>query len=174
MKGAPPAASGPSVSETAPARGTGSREPVARPGGKPVAARAIAVTSTHTPLRVTIRGLNLETPNSRRGRSKGAAMAHDHYVKTTRSCVQLHVAACWRRRDRLTSIHCVRISPGTLDDDGLVSAWKAPLDGIAKAIGIDDRTFVIVGNREGVPVTFAQEKRGPGVYGVEIVLGRES
>ncbi len=47
-------------------------------------------------------------------------------------------------------------------------------DGVARAIGVNDRDFVIVGNRPGVRVTFDQEKRGAGVWGVEIVLGREA
>jgi hypothetical protein len=101
-------------------------------------------------------------------------MAHDHYVKVTRTCVQLHVAACWRRRDRLVSIHFVRVAPGTLDDDNLVACFKVIGDSIARAVGLNDRTFVIVGNREGVPVTLEQRKEGPGVYGIEIVLGREA
>ena len=101
-------------------------------------------------------------------------MAHDHYVKVARTCVQLHVASCWRQRDRLVSIHFVRVAPGTLDDTNLVAAFKPVEDGVARAVGVDDRDFVIVGDRPGVPVTFAQEKRGAGVWGVEIVLGREA
>jgi hypothetical protein len=101
-------------------------------------------------------------------------MAHDHRVKTTRTCVQLHVAACWRRKDRLTSIRFVRVAPGTLDDTNLIAAFKPVEDGVARAVGVNDKTFVLVGNREGVPITFEQRKDGPGVYGIEIVLGRET
>jgi hypothetical protein len=66
------------------------------------------------------------------------------------------------------------VAPGTLDDTNLIAAFKPVEDGIARAVGLNDRDFVIVGDRPGVRVTFAQEKRGAGVYGVEIVLGRDA
>ena len=77
------------------------------------------------------------------------------------------LGARWPQGAELESITLSRRSSRRLDDDNLIAASKAPLDGIALAFGVDDRTFVIVGDRPGIRVYFEQAK---GPYGVAITL----
>jgi hypothetical protein len=71
---------------------------------------------------------------------------------------------------RPTSIVLTRISAGRLDDDGLVSSLKQVADGLAHAIGVNDRDFVWLGDRPGVRILPSQRSEGRGRFGVEIIL----
>lgn len=57
-----------------------------------------------------------------------------------------------------------RIAPRALDDDNLRGALKAVRDGVADALGVDDRD-------PGVTWAYAQRRGGKGVYAVEIAVG---
>lgn len=120
--------------------------------------------------KIRIEGMSLLTPNATRFTTRGAAMAHARAKRTVRDCVQMHVAAVWRRRaDGLPcSILVTRIGPGTLDDDNLVASLKDPLDGIALALGVNDRTFVLLGDREGIRIEPRQRSEGRGRYALEV------
>lgn len=54
-----------------------------------------------------------------------------------------------------------RIGPATLDKDNLQGACKSIRDGIADRLGVDDRS-------PAIEWRYVQQKRGKGVYGVEI------
>lgn len=124
--------------------------------------------STVIPIR--IEGLRLEGLNRRQfGASQKAVFAKSRAIAAVRDSVATH---CLRfvRFGRLEAIRVTRISAGTLDDDNLVGACKPVLDGIAKAFGVNDKTFVILGDREGVKVTPLQRSEGRGKFALEIHL----
>jgi hypothetical protein len=60
-------------------------------------------------------------------------------------------------------IDLTRVSPGTLDDDNLRSALKATRDGIADALGLDDRD-------KALTWTYQQRRGKKGQYEVHVVL----
>lgn len=57
----------------------------------------------------------------------------------------------------------MRIGPSTLDNDNLAGACKSIRDGIADRLGVDDRS-------PAIQWRYVQQKRGKGVYGVEITI----
>ena len=59
-----------------------------------------------------------------------------------------------------------RLSPGSLDDGGIVSSLKRIEDGVALALGVDD------GDRERVLFRFFQRKCDRGAGGVEVLIER--
>jgi hypothetical protein len=63
----------------------------------------------------------------------------------------------------LTYVTITRVAPGTLDSDNLAGSQKHIRDGIADALGIDDRS-------PAVAWQYAQRKGPPGYYGVEIEI----
>lgn len=75
---------------------------------------------------------------------------------------------------RPISVLMVRVSPGTLDDDNIRGAFKAIRDGIADAVGSDDRNPLIVweyGQRKGKPaVRVGGRVVALAEYGVEITI----
>ncbi len=56
-----------------------------------------------------------------------------------------------------------RVSPGTLDDDNLGSALKHVRDGIADALGVDDRD-------PRVSFVYGQKSRSRGNYWVDVLI----
>jgi crossover junction endodeoxyribonuclease RusA len=81
------------------------------------------------------------------------------YVKAQRTeafveCrnARLHVEKGWH-------ITLTRIAPRRLDDGNLGAALKAIQDGVADAVGVDDRH---------IHWTYEQEKGKPGEYGVRV------
>lgn len=61
------------------------------------------------------------------------------------------------------SVVITRIAPRALDDDNLAGAAKSVRDGVADALGIDDRD-------PRVKWAVAQRRGGKGEYGAEVVL----
>jgi len=59
-----------------------------------------------------------------------------------------------------------RIAPRVLDDDNLRAALKAIRDGVADALGVDDRD-------PRVMWSYDQRRGAPGRYGVEVVVYRD-
>ena len=64
------------------------------------------------------------------------------------------------------TVRMTRVAPRALDDDNLRSAIKATRDGIADALGIDDRD-------PRVTWTYAQRRGAPKQYAVEVEVIRE-
>lgn len=58
-----------------------------------------------------------------------------------------------------------RVSPRPLDDDNLAASQKHVRDGIADALGIDDRDAIATWR-------YAQRSGGKGVYAVEVSIER--
>ncbi len=123
-------------------------------------------------IRLRFEGMKLESLNRRNfGASKGAAMARASKIKAVRRCVELRIReACGPLTVPLRTIRIVRISAGVLDDDNFCGSLKPALDGVATALGLNDRTFVIVGERPGVRVLPSQRSEGKGVFAVELEL----
>ena len=96
----------------------------------------------------------------------GGLNAREHYrarakrVKTERTEAAFAVRVS-RHKPLPCKVLLTRISPGTLDDDNLQGALKAIRDGVADALGIDDRD-------PRVSWRYAQAKAGKGVYAVRI------
>lgn len=63
-------------------------------------------------------------------------------------------------------VKLVRLAPRELDDDGVVSALKAPRDAVAAFVGVDDRHKHIV--------KYEYDQRREREYGVEITVSRRS
>lgn len=111
--------------------------------------------------RVIINGLELVSPNRTRGHSQLSAIIHSDKVASDRVTVQMHVASKGLRRLGLPqSIHFVRIGPGRMDSDNVVSSFKAARDGMCKALGFDDKMLVIAEERPGIRCTFEQRRDG--------------
>lgn len=64
-------------------------------------------------------------------------------------------------------VQITRIGNGNMQIDGLWSACKPVVDGIADAFGVDDKLLYEAGSNVLPP---KQEKRGPGVFGVVVDL----
>ena len=94
--------------------------------------------------RIIIHGLQIKSPNERRGNSKLAAQIRNHEVQTIRNTVQLHVASKGLRKlGKPQSVHFVRIGKNRFDSDNNVSAFKECRDGMCRALGFDDKELVI-------------------------------
>jgi len=83
------------------------------------------------------------------------ANRRDHWATKSRR-VRLHRNTAWALCP-VFPLPCVvtltRVSPRALDDDNNVSAMKAIRDGIAKRLGVDDRSPLVVwryGQKKGV------------------------
>ena len=119
---------------------------------------------------IRILNLKLQSPNRRKGMTRGAAMAHAAHEARLVATAQLHVAAKALRRYGLpSSVRFVRVAPRRFDSDNCVMAFKPIRDGMCRALGFDDRAIVIAEARPGVVATFEQRAEGP-LYAVEIVL----
>jgi len=106
---------------------------------------------------VTIDGLRLESLNRPMfGASRGAVFARARRVRELRQSVRSHVLPHVGTGE-LRAIEITRISPRRLD--GIADAWE-----------VNDRTFVIVGDREGVRVTARQDSYGPKRFGLIVRL----
>lgn len=99
--------------------------------------------------------------------------AHEHWrARQQRAKRQRHAAAwlvrsvcslAWvaRHVDGGIVVHLTRVSPGTLDSDNLAASGKHVRDGIADALGIDDRDPRVT--------WLYDQRRGPrGHYAVEV------
>lgn len=126
------------------------------------------VTVRAEPLKLS--SLNLHTF----GASKGAGFARARRTRevrdTVRVLVEPHVG-----EGRLESFTITRVGAGTLDDDNLVGACKPVLDGIADAFGLNDRSFVLLGDRPGIHWRPAQRSEGRGRFAVilDLVLAQD-
>lgn len=76
---------------------------------------------------------------------------------------QAHRHATWLVLGQALAVTVTRIAPGTLDSDNLSGSQKAMRDGIADALGIDDRD-------PRVTWSYAQRRGKPREYAVEIVI----
>lgn len=106
-------------------------------------------------------------------RTVSEANQRDHWTKKARRAKDQRgttalVVRAELRRKRVTIgnglvVTLCRVAPGTLDDDNLRGACKGPRDGIADALGINDRD---------PRVTWAyQQRRGrAGEYAVNITI----
>jgi hypothetical protein len=88
------------------------------------------------PLRVESRA-NLPTA-TRHGRM---AAAKKHKIQRASTCLALRapLAHVSGRLSSTTVVRMVRYAPRQLDDDNLASALKSVRDGVADALGVDDR-----------------------------------
>ena len=95
--------------------------------------------------------------NGSRGRSMGALRAQAEIKKEHRGIGDCAGRMFLDHIDRERSFHAVRIiriAPRGLDDDNLASSLKALRDGVARALGIDDRdpcVRYVVDQRRGEP-----------------------
>jgi len=118
-----------------------------------------------------IDGLKLLGPNAKRFTTLGGMRKEAKTVRRTREAALLRTKlAAAGRSVPPTTVHFARIGPGRLDDDNLIASFKHVRDGVAKALGVNDRRFVIVGDRSGIRVSHEQRSEGRGVYAVEVVL----
>lgn len=95
------------------------------------------------------------------------ANAHQHWrVRQKRAKAQRHLAwahvCSWGDRVRLKLVPCtvtiIRVAPREIDSDNLVGSAKHVRDGIADALGINDRdprVEWIVRQEKGPPKTYA-------------------
>ena len=65
-----------------------------------------------------------------------------------------------------TAITFRRFGPRRLDDDNLVASLKDPIDAVALALGANDKTFVMFGDRPGIRLNVEQVSGRE--YGLEI------
>lgn len=113
-------------------------------------------------------------------RTVSEANAHTHWrtrqkrAKGQRTAAGLVVAAASADftvrdlnalRKRQLTVTLTRIAPRALDSDNLAGSQKHVRDGVADALGIDDRD-------PRVTWAYAQEKGKPGFYGVRIEIRR--
>ena len=130
------------------------------------------IVAVRPPAVIRIDGMRLGSLNrSGYGMSPGAAHARAKEVKAIRACARERVQlARFGISELPAAIHVVRVSAGTLDDDNLIGACKPLLDGVAEALGVNDRSFVIVGERPGIKVTHEQRSEGRGRFAVVVEL----
>lgn len=112
------------------------------------------------------------------GMSRGAAMAEMARVRLVRETVKQSVLFVVGAQLRPSSVTVTRLSTGSLDDDNLVGSMKSCRDGIARALGFDDRLFAVippgvnalaqVGRIPFFPRQASSGKRG--VFGCRVVL----
>ncbi len=122
---------------------------------------------------VRMDGLKLESLNKPfLGASRSAVFARARTIRELRQAVRSHVLPHVATGE-LRTIEIARVAPRRLDDDNLIGACKPVLDGIADAWEVNDRTFVIVGDRDGVPVTVRQVSEAPKRYALVVTLGLE-
>lgn len=136
-------------------------------------AMGYAVRSDAT-LLIVLEQLKTQRPNeSFRGMSQGAMMGIRSKNKATgertRAAIEQSGVVT---RGRPCRVELTRVTTGKMDDDGLVGAMKFVRDGVAKALGFDDREMSIGGMVAGkIPVFYGQRAPGKrGVYAVEILL----
>jgi len=111
---------------------------------------------------VEIPGMKLESLNvTFRG-----AHAGSHYARAARAKMQRRTAHAFMlahlrlQKMQLPAVVTItRVAPGTLDDDNLAGACKHTRDGIADALGLDDRDARLSWR-------YAQQKSKRGVYAV--------
>lgn len=104
--------------------------------------------------------------------SEANRASHEHWRMRHKRAKHQRRTAAWVTRvpahgllDRgvCLTVNLTRIAPRALDDDNLASAMKAVRDGVADALGINDRD-------PRVAWTYGQEKRGVGEYAVRIII----
>lgn len=120
-------------------------------------------------VRVPVRAVSANV--SKRGMSRGARMAQVEAAKKARFTTSMMVRSA--RASNMApplEVYVTRISFGKLDDDNLAAALKHVLDGVADALGVDDKTFVLFGTRPGIRIHPRQRSEGRGRYGVEIEM----
>lgn len=108
-------------------------------------ARAIAVAETTSPLYVTRLPLILES----RANARGYSLAHAKRHRVHRLAGKLALAAVgigWAKfiGAQTMVVRIVREAPRALDDDNLARSAKSLRDGIADALGVDDRDERVV------------------------------
>lgn len=88
-------------------------------------------------------------------------------AKAQRFTVTLALRARLAKLTAPLTVMLTRVAPRALDDDNLRGALKAVRDGVADALGIDDRD-------PRVTYAYAQRRGTAGQYAVEIALGASS
>lgn len=111
--------------------------------------------------------LRLRNPlNGSQGTTRVGMIIASKQRKAIRQAAMLHTMATLRTNgpaSRVVGVRITRISPGTLDTDGLAAACKQVRDGVADALGINDA------QPDGW-WRYAQAKGAKGVYGVRVEL----
>lgn len=103
----------------------------------------------------------------------GGLNAREHWrkraarVKVERSTAMLAARSALGGDPRPCIVTLIRLSPGTLDDDNLQGAGKAIRDGIADAIGVDDRD-------PAIEWRYDQERCPRGKFGVRVTIERKA
>ena len=91
-------------------------------------------------------------------------------IKRIRSLVTLCVKGRLGKRGVPAAVHLTRVAPSKLDDDNLTGAFKPVCDGLADALEVNDRIFVIHGDRPGPRLTFEQRSEGRANYAIVLEL----
>jgi hypothetical protein len=129
---------------------------------------------TASDLLIVLEQLRTQRPNeSFRGMSQGAMMGIRAKNKATGERTRAAIEQSGIiTRGRPSKVTLTRVTTGKMDDDGLVGAMKFVRDGIAKALGFDDREMSIGGMVAGkIPIFYDQRAPGKrGVYAVEILI----
>ena len=89
-------------------------------------------------------------------------------TRSQRDIVKLTCTALFRAEGVKApcTVRLIRISPRPLDGDNLVSSFKAVQDGVADALGVDDRDI-------RVQWSYNQQRGGPKEHLLRIVVGRQ-
>lgn len=135
---------------TATSKGKKPRAPTLVRGGLGVAARDGNKVHARLPLRTTTES---NAKGSWRPKAERAKIQRTYARDVVRT--QLPRVPC--------TIEMVRIAPVALDDDNLPSALKHVRDGIADALGLDDRD-------KRLKFTCSEKSRGRGDYAVEVTI----
>lgn len=105
-------------------------------------------------------------------RTVSEANSHEHWryrqkrAKTQKSAASILIQTSMHYRARMLFplvVTLTRIAPRTLDSDNLASSQKHVRDGIAMALGIDDRD-------PRVEWRYAQRPGGKGEYAVQVCI----
>lgn len=108
---------------------------------------ALQCIANHPALVADEQRVELVSWSNARGASRGAVKAKARRVRAQRQLGQriggLFRGPVTRLPARFFVVHLCRVSPRALDDDNLGGALKAVRDGIARAIGINDRSPLV-------------------------------
>ena len=115
-------------------------------------------------INVTLPVRTVSTLNAREHWSKRAPRAKEHRA-LARMLLMVPLRAA--RLSPPVRVTLTRVAPRQLDDDNNQGALKSVRDGIADALGVDDRTPLVIW-------VYEQRRGKPREYGVEIVVEKIS